>query len=86
MRFRRCDVCDSIAVFSRPGKDGTGELSCAAHVTGDGWARVCSATGCDRPPKFKVEYRVGDKLARLTACPEHFQFIPEDISEVFRID
>jgi hypothetical protein len=33
-----------------------------------------------------VEYRVGERLARLTACPEHFQIMPEDISEVFKID
>ncbi len=86
MRFRRCDMCDSIAVFLRPGNDGPGELRCAAHCTGDGWVRVCSVLGCEKPPRFKVEYRVGDRLARVTTCPEHFHFIPEDISEVFRID
>ena len=86
MRFRRCDQCDSIATHSRQDPAGHLEQRCAAHSIGDGWTRVCSIAGCEKPPRFKVEYRVGNKLARLTTCPEHFQIMPEDIAEVFRID
>ena len=79
-------MCDAIATHSRQDPAGHVEQRCAAHSAGDGWARTCSIVGCQKPPRFKVEYRVGERLARLTACPEHFQIMPEDISEVFKID
>jgi hypothetical protein len=86
LRFRRCDICESIATLTRVEPSGLEQQRCSVHAEGDGWAQVCSVEGCGRRPMFKVDYRMGDKRARMTSCPEHFHVLPDDISEVFRID
>ena len=85
MRFRRCAECEAIAAMRRSTARGEPEYACEAHAVGDGWGRVCSVEECERPPMFKVEYRVSEKRAQMTTCPEHFQILPDDMSEVFRL-
>lgn len=86
MRFRRCGSCEAIAMFRRAARGGgPEELACERHAQGDGWARICAVEGCEKAPAFKVEYRVSEKRAQLTTCPEHFEILPDDMSEVFRV-
>ena len=85
MRFRRCTICDAIAMMGRTSARGEHEYACEAHASGDGWAPVCSVDGCERPPKFRVDYRASEKRARMNTCPGHFQILPDDMSEVFRM-
>ena len=85
MRFRRCADCDAIAMMRRTSAHGEHVYACEAHATGDGWAHICSVDGCERTPMFRVDYRVLEKRARMTTCPVHFQILPDDMSEVFRM-
>jgi hypothetical protein len=86
VRFRRCGSCEAIAIFRRVARrEVPEELACAKHVEGEGWSRICAVEGCEHPPAFKVDYRVSEKRAHLTTCPEHFQILPDDMSEVFRV-
>jgi hypothetical protein len=85
LRFRRCDHCDTIAVLQRTAPDSI-EYACRDHDEGEGWTFICSLEGCDRPPIFKVDYRMGGKHAHLTVCPEHFQILPDERFDVFRMD
>ncbi len=86
MRFLRCSACDAIAVVRRQSKEGHPEYACQTHAVEAGWTRICSVDGCDRPPKFKIEYRVMEKRALMTTCPEHFRILPDDMTEVFRME
>ncbi len=86
MRFLRCDACEAIAVARRQAAAARPEHACQAHAEGTGWMRICSVDGCDRPPKFKIEYRVMEKRALMTTCPEHFRIMPDDMTEVFRME
>ena len=86
LRFIRCAECEAIAVFRREGQEGEVQYACRQHAEGEGWRPMCSAEGCDRQPLFRVDYRMGVKHAHLTVCPEHFQILPDDRFDVFRMD
>jgi hypothetical protein len=86
MRLCRCGSCERIATAHKePPPDG-GELACTSHATGDGWGRICSIEGCLGTPVFMVVYKVTDRRVRLATCLEHFQGMPNDVSEVYRLD